>query len=151
MAARNDNRYDPRRGPRDRSLRVGDGEREAVAEILRQQHAEGRLDSEEFQERIDRCLAAKTYADLDALVADLPGPESAQGPAGRRWNGSRLPFVVPAAVLVAAIALTGGHLFWLAVPFVFFFVVRPLLWRSVGPGYYGRACRPPYGPSRRAP
>ena len=50
MAATNSTRYDRRRGPRDRRLRVGDTEREAVAEILRQAHVAGRLDSTEFEE-----------------------------------------------------------------------------------------------------
>ena len=59
-------------GPHDRSLRAADSDREAVADILREQHLAGRLDSDELQERIDRCYSAKTYADLDAVVADLP-------------------------------------------------------------------------------
>ena len=36
-------------GPRNRQLRVGDKERDAVGEILRQRHLEGRLDVDEFQ------------------------------------------------------------------------------------------------------
>src|SRR4051812_50224478 len=79
-----DGRTDRNRGPRDRNLRAGDGDREALAAILREQHLEGRLDSDEFQERLDACMAAKTYADLDRLVTDLPGGEPAQArPAGR--------------------------------------------------------------------
>jgi hypothetical protein len=138
MPEANDDRYDRRRGPRDRHLRVGDREREAVAEILRQQHVEGRLDSDEFQERLERCLAAKTYAELDELIADFPGVEAehgrVRGPLGRpSW-----PFaVLPLALLIAAIVLSGGHLVWLAFPLFFFFVVRPLLWRSRGRGYGG--------------
>ena len=49
--------YD-RHGPRDRRLRVGDAEREAVADILRAQYVAGRLDSGEFEGRLERCLAA---------------------------------------------------------------------------------------------
>ena len=86
MPATNDNRYDRRRGPRDRRLRVSDSEREAVGEILRQQHVDGRLDPDEFQERLGRCLAAKTYAELDELVADFPSPEAEQGRAARAWG-----------------------------------------------------------------
>jgi hypothetical protein len=31
---------------------------------------------EEFQARLDSCFAARTYGDLDPLVADLPGPSA---------------------------------------------------------------------------
>jgi Domain of unknown function (DUF1707) len=145
MPVANDDRYDRRRGPRDRHLRVGDGEREAVAEILRQQHVEGRLDSDEFQERLDRCLAAKTYADLDELIADFPSVEADQDRVGRPWGRRSWPFAVLPLALIAAIVLSGGHLVWLAFP-LFFLVVRPLFWRSRGRGYGGSwACPSRYG------
>jgi hypothetical protein len=116
-------------GPRDRQLRVGDKERDAVAEILRQRHLEGRLDVDEFQARVERCLAAKTYADLDALLADFPRDAE---PARRRYRGP-WPFPGVLVPIVLAVALFGGfHLAWLAVPLFFFFVVRPMLWRSSG-------------------
>jgi hypothetical protein len=143
MPATNDTRYSLRRGPRDRQLRVGDSERETVAEILRQQHLDGRLDADEFQERLERCLTAKTYAELDALVADLPGPEAEQGRAGPAWGWRPWPFALLPLALIAAIALSGGHLLWLAFPLFFFFVLRPLLLRrSWSRG--GWACGPRY-------
>jgi Domain of unknown function (DUF1707) len=110
-----------RRSPRDRRLRVGDAEREAAGEILRRQHVDGRIDRDEFQERLERSLSAKTYADLDALLADLPVQARERRPASwRPWP----PFVfVP--LLVAVIVASHGHLAWLVVPFLFFFVVRP--------------------------
>jgi hypothetical protein len=135
MPATNDNDYDRRSGPRDRKLRVGDSEREAVGEILRRQHVDGRLDGDEFQERLERCLAAKTYADLDELVADLPSPEGEQGRAAGAWGWRPWPFALLPLALVAAVAFSGGHLVWLAFPLFFFFIVRPLLWRSWGRGY----------------
>jgi hypothetical protein len=134
VSASNDYRYD-RTDPRDRSLRVGDRERDAVSEILRQRHVEGRLDADEFQERVERCLAAKTYAELDALIADFPREEERRS-AGEPWRGR--PWPLPLVFLpLAAIALiaVGAHLPWLAVPLVFFFVVRPLVWRARGGGY----------------
>ena len=70
-----DGHYSRRSGPRDRQLRVGDAEREAVADILRREHLAGRLDNDEFDERVARCLAAKTYAELDELIGDFPADE----------------------------------------------------------------------------
>ncbi len=54
------------------SLRVGHEEREQVVLALRQQYAEGRLRPDELQERMSMARAARTFADLDALVVDLP-------------------------------------------------------------------------------
>jgi len=143
VSAPSDNRYDIGYGPRDRTLRVGDKERDAVSDILRQRHLEGRLDADEFHARLDRCLAAKTYAELDALIADLPREEAGRrGGQSRTWRPWPLPVLLLPVALIAAIAF-GGHLVWLALPLLFFFVVRPLLWRSSGG--YGRgfwACGP---------
>ena len=55
-------------------MRVGDGERQAVADKLKSALDEGRLDLHEYDERLQRTYAAKTYGDLDSLVTDLPGP-----------------------------------------------------------------------------
>jgi Domain of unknown function (DUF1707) len=125
-------RYDRRDGPRDRTLRVGDRERDAVTEILRQRHVEGRLDAEEFQTRLDRCLTAKTYGELDALIADFPAEERELPRI--EWIG-RLrpsPFLPLAVVLFVVLLAGGGHIGWVAVPLLFFFVIRPLAWRSRG-------------------
>lgn len=59
---------------RDPSMRASDAEREEVAGALRESLAEGRLDLEEFNERLDSAYSAKTYGDLDALLVDLPRP-----------------------------------------------------------------------------
>ncbi|MFP5253162.1 MAG: DUF1707 domain-containing protein [Actinomycetes bacterium] len=53
-------------------LRVSDADRHAVAEVLRTAAGEGRLDLEELDERLEATYAAKTYADLVPLTADLP-------------------------------------------------------------------------------
>jgi hypothetical protein len=143
--------YTRRSGPRNRQLRVGDGEREAVAEVLRREHLAGRLDNDEFDERVARCLAAKTYAELDELIADFPADEFEAPIVGSRgWEFSPLPFVL-LPLLVAAIVVSHGRAAWLVVPFLVWFVVRPFFWRgfgrrAVGPRGYGRRCRP-YGPS----
>lgn len=55
-------------------LRVSDKERHAVADVLREAAGEGRIDMEELEERLEATYAAKTYADLVPITADLPTP-----------------------------------------------------------------------------
>jgi hypothetical protein len=57
------------------SLRASDADREAVAELLREAHAEGRLDYGELDERLTQTYAARTHAELARLTADLPRPD----------------------------------------------------------------------------
>ncbi len=67
-------------------LRIGDAERDATAQRLREHYALGRLTLEEFNERLSAALAAKTERDLSQLTRDLPAaPEPS----------SRLPQAVP--------------------------------------------------------
>lgn len=53
-------------------MRAADTDREAVADRLRAALNEGRLDLHEYDERLQRAYAAKTYADLNGLLTDLP-------------------------------------------------------------------------------
>ncbi len=52
--------------------RASDADRDRVAEVLREAHAQGRLDIDELQERLDATYASRTYADLAAVTNDLP-------------------------------------------------------------------------------
>ena len=54
------------------ALRASDRERDAVVQRIQQAFAEGRLDDIEFDERMRAALTARTYADLDVLLTDLP-------------------------------------------------------------------------------
>jgi hypothetical protein len=54
------------------NVRVGDADREATAAQLREHYADGRLTLEELNERLDQTFAAKTKADLNTVVRDLP-------------------------------------------------------------------------------
>jgi hypothetical protein len=56
------------------SLRVGHEERERLVHVLMQQYAEGRLTASELDDLSGRARQARTYSDLDRLVADLPVP-----------------------------------------------------------------------------
>lgn len=55
-------------------LRASDADRERVAEVLRDAVAEGRLDMEEFEERLEATYKARTYGELTPITADLPAP-----------------------------------------------------------------------------
>ncbi|CAL9551324.1 DUF1707 domain-containing protein [Streptomyces sp. Tu 3180] len=62
-------------------LRASDADRERVAEILRDALAEGRLDMEEFEERLDATYRARTYGELAPITRDLPAARGAAVPA----------------------------------------------------------------------
>jgi hypothetical protein len=106
-------------------LRAADADRDRAADLLRTAAAEGRITFEELDERVSQAYAAKTFADLQAITRDLPGPgvtppvpaarpaaspavtASAPGPAasvaimcGARRAG---PWVVPASYHAVAI------------------------------------------------
>ncbi|MFF0017838.1 DUF1707 domain-containing protein [Streptomyces sp. NPDC005374] len=53
-------------------LRASDADRERVAEVLRDALAEGRLDMEEFEERLETTFRARTYGELAPITRDLP-------------------------------------------------------------------------------
>jgi hypothetical protein len=53
-------------------LRAADTDRRAAADRLLAEFEAGRLDLLEYDDRLARCYRAVTYADLDALFADLP-------------------------------------------------------------------------------
>jgi hypothetical protein len=53
-------------------LRAADTDRAAVATALGRHRAVGRLTLEEYDERVARAYAARTYGELDQLTEDLP-------------------------------------------------------------------------------
>ena len=53
-------------------LRASHADREQVIEVLKAAFVQGRLDRDEFDLRVGRALASRTYADLAALTADIP-------------------------------------------------------------------------------
>jgi len=76
--------------------RASDAERERVVAALQRHFADGRLTSDEFSERLERVLSARTLGELYELTADLPElpvvdvTSLPMRPAGRRrrwWRG----------------------------------------------------------------
>jgi uncharacterized membrane protein len=112
----------------DQNMRVSDAERQEVADRLAEHFASGRLDQEEFDERVSRAMSAKTRADLSGLFDDLPEagrPGMGQPGTGLPGTGAsaamcahrrRFRHPVLLAAFVILVALTAGH------------VIFPLLW-----------------------
>jgi uncharacterized membrane protein len=103
-------------------LRVGDAEREATATALREHYAQGRLSTDELNERLDAAFAATTHGQLETVTHDLPHiqpapPAAAPPPAPARRGqvghgvGRALAALVTlaAVVTVVSVALHGGN------------------------------------------
>ena len=80
-------------------LRASDADRQRIIAALERHTAAGRLDLEEFAQRMDGALAARTVADLAALTDDLEVP--ATGESADRSDSRHLGI----AFLVAALTL----------------------------------------------
>ena len=114
---------------RDPKLRAADADRERIAERLRKSHAEGRLDMDEFQQRLERCLEARTFGELSELVSDLPRQDDRDERRSlgwsRTWRWRLVPLAPILIALIVVLAATGHEhdVSWLWIPVVF------LLWR----------------------
>jgi len=96
-------------------LRASDADREAVADRLRNAAADGRLLAHELEERVARALRARTYGELDSVVADLPAASRASRPTAPLARAGVAVAVVVLAVVVVAIAalvITGLLTVW---------------------------------------
>jgi len=117
----------------DDRIRISDADRERVTARLREHFAEGRLTSEELDERISAALSAKTFGDLRKIMADLPdsspAPPNAKQPPPWAYRpgfvACRGPRLLPLAILflIAAVAIPGVG--WM---FVAFLKVVLLVW-----------------------
>jgi len=67
-------------------VRASDGDRDAVGGLLTEAFAQGRLSAGEHGERIGAAYAARTWAELAGLTADLPvaGGDAAGRPGAER-------------------------------------------------------------------
>ena len=117
-------------------MRASDADREVVRTVLADAFADGRLDREEYDDRLSTLYASRTLGELPALVADLVLPDSAvpapapSMPADFRTRGARkwrkdveeslAAFLVPTIICtVIWIAVTGRGFFWPAFPMLF--------------------------------
>jgi hypothetical protein len=119
-------------------IRVSDEERERSVDTLRDHYADGRLSSDELEERVERAYQARTRGELDALMRDLP---SGRGRRTRErlakanrdaWRAHLTSYVGVNGGLVGIWAATGGGEFW---------PVWSIAWWGVALGWHGMAAR----------
>ena len=109
----------------DPRMRISDSDRERAMADLATHYADGRLDHEEYDERLDAIWTARTRADLAVIFSDLPRPQPqpARTPArapGRPGPGFRLPLLPVLAVLVVLSVIAEAPLFLLIFPLMWF-------------------------------
>jgi hypothetical protein len=99
-------------------LRASDSDREATVERLRVAGMEGRLDSDELEDRIESAYAARWCSELDALTLDVTPPPARLAPPvfvppARRLNGLAIASVVVGVLwmwwLGSVAAVVMGH------------------------------------------
>ena len=113
----------------DRGVRIGDADRERAMADLSMHYADGRLDHEEYDERLDAIWTARTQADVRVLFDDLPRPQvTYPKPVAARPTGGRrrVPFLPILALLIGLSILTEAP-FWLLV-FPLMFLTRRGCW-----------------------
>jgi hypothetical protein len=82
--------------------RASDDDRQQVIRALERHTAAGRLSLDEYTERVDRALAARTHGQLAAVTVDLPAESGAEPtPSGTHPGGGQLGL----AFLLALLAL----------------------------------------------
>lgn len=69
-------------------LRISDADRDKTIDLLRQHCSDGRLTLDEFSERVEVVLAARTGSDLEAVMADLPRVQAPVAESDRRRSTS---------------------------------------------------------------
>lgn len=98
-------------------LLASDGDRERIAGRLQAAAGEGRLTPAELEQRLETAFSARTEAELEPLVADLPAARVSAPPAERRerrrWDTDHVRAYLGVMVMLVAIwALTGAGYFW---------------------------------------
>jgi hypothetical protein len=86
-------------GPEREKMRAADADRDRVVGILNTAYSEGRLAKDEYDDRLENALSARTYADLDQLVTDLPAARASMVPPAAKTT------VVPSAATINGLAI----------------------------------------------
>lgn len=136
----------------DRTVRIGDAERDTAAAALSEHYASGRLTKAEYDERLEAIWASRFEADLQPVFVDLPSLHSMsrapQPPAARTTPGrdvfhyARLLWLAPLLMIgVGAVAFT----VLLGAPWLLFIALAFFACGGFGRTCNGRARR--HGPS----
>lgn len=81
-------------------MRASNADRERAIDVLKAAFAEGRLDQEEYAERVGQVQESRTYGELAALTGDLPvGPLGALSVPMLAQPPSALPSALPPSAL----------------------------------------------------
>jgi hypothetical protein len=91
-------------------MRASDADRDRIAAVLRDAHADGRLAQDELLERLGATYEARTYGELDRVVADLPRPT--RPPAARPARPVPRPAPAPVRRQTGNTALTAAWWVW---------------------------------------
>lgn len=122
-------------------LRASHADREHVIDTLKTAFADGRLDKDELDDRVGQALAARTYAELATVTADIP-VRQAEAPPPRRaarppvnkqavkWGLVAAGAMVPPAMFVTA-AYTGSPLYLLAMPLLLIELIVAILFVTI--------------------
>ena len=92
------------RVPDPSQLRIGDADRQRVADVLRDAAGEGRIDLDELEERLELTWQAKTYGDLVPITLDLAHAAPVATPTS---TPAPHPAGVPAVGHASSIAIMG--------------------------------------------
>ncbi len=98
------------------TMRAADADRDRVVEFLNTAYSEGRLSKDEHDGRLENALSARTFADLDQLVTDLPAARATAVTPVARTNGLAIASLACALAqfvfgpLTAIPAIVFGHM-----------------------------------------
>ncbi|MCE3275539.1 MAG: hypothetical protein K0R13_1394 [Propionibacteriaceae bacterium] len=84
-------------------LRASDDDRDRLVEQLQRHATEGRLSLDEYSERVDRVLVARTHGELAAVMHDLPAESTVDAALGHRESARQLIVALLVALLVLAV------------------------------------------------
>jgi DUF1707 SHOCT-like domain len=127
------------------AIRASDADRDRVTELLRTAAAEGRLLTEELEQRLESALSARTYGQLDALIADLPGPGLAEQRRPRRLRRSRLALIGSTVGFVLGVSLAAVLVLAIVLQLAVGVLATWWIWVAAGWLFFGR--RRHHGPT----
>jgi hypothetical protein len=124
------------------TLRASDADREQVAERLRKATGEGRLSAEELEQRLSTLFRARTYGELDALVADLPSGTPARSRTRPLAHVRNIPAPALVVLVPMAMAIAVAAVMIVVTVFACWVLMITIAWLALG------RRRPYYPPMR---